>query len=186
MVKKKSVLISMADTLPKSSNSKTSGANKTGIAIVIAIMAVAISVGGLVFSGIIPMSETPVQQEPTTPMSPMQEPTTPMSPMQSSSYTPSAADLTDQLQFKISNGDVKSMLANDLDATLVITIDTYDDGELFIGLDDQFVAPFNDGTYFVIVDGEEFNGYEQAGTELYIPFEFGTEKIEITGSYILS
>ena len=35
----------MADTLPKSSNSKTSGANKTGIAIVIAIMAVAISVG---------------------------------------------------------------------------------------------------------------------------------------------
>ena len=136
----------------------------------------AISVGGLAFTGMIPMPETPTQQEPTTPLS----------PMQSSSYTPSAADLTDQLQFKISNGDVKSMLANDLDATLVITIDTYDDGELFIGLDDQFVAPFNDGTYFVIVDGEEFNGYEQAGTELYIPFELGIEKIEIVGSYVLS
>ena len=166
----------MADTLPKGINSKTSSANKTGITIVIVIMAVAISVGGLAFTGMIPMPETPTQQEPTTPLS----------PMQSSSYTPSAADLTDQLQFKISNGDVKSMLANDLDATLVITIDTYDDGELFIGLDDQFVAPFNDGTYFVIVDGEEFNGYEQAGTELYIPFEFGTEKIEIAGSYVLS
>ena len=166
----------MADTLPKGFNSKTSGANKTGIAIVIGIMAVAISVGGLVFSGMIPMPETPEVQ---------QEPTTPLSPMQSSSYTPSAADLTDQLQFKISNGDVKSMLANELDDTLVITIDTYDDGELFIGLDDQFMAPFNDGTYFVIVDGEEFNGYEQAGTELYIPFEFGTEKIEIVGSYVL-
>ena len=166
----------MADTLPKGINSKTSSANKTGIAIVIVIMAAAISVGGLAFTGMIPMPETPTQQEPTTPLS----------PMQSSSYTPSAADLTDQLQFKISNGDVKSMLANDLDATLVITIDTYDDGELFIGLDDQFVAPFNDGTYFVIVDGEEFNGYEQAGTELYIPFEFGTEKIEIAGSYIFS
>ena len=169
----------MADTLPKSSNSKTSGANKTGIAIVIAIMAVAISVGGLVFSGIIPMSETPVQQEPTTPQSPMQSSVL-------GSHSISALDLIDQLQFKISNGDVKSMLANELDDTLVITIDTYDDGELFIGLDDQFIAPFNGGTYFVIVDGEEFNGYEQAGTELYIPFEFGTEKIEIVGSYILS
>ena len=77
------------------------------------------------------------------------------------------------------------MLANELDDTLVITIDTYDDGELFIGLDDQFIGPFNDGTYFVIVDNEEFNDYEQAGAELYIPFEFGTEKIEIAGSYIL-
>ena len=185
MVKKKSVLISMADTLPKSSNSKTSGANKTGIAIVIAIMAVSVSVGGLVFSGIIPiseiipMSEIQVQQEPTTPPSPMQG-----SVLESHSIP--ALDLTDQLQFKISNGDVKSMLANELDDTLVITIDTYGDGELFIGLDDQFIAPFNDGTYFVIVDGEEFNGYEQAGTELYIPFELGTEKIEIVGSYILS
>jgi len=167
----------MADTLPKGINSKTSSANKTGIAIVIVIMAVAVSVGGLAFTGMIPMPETPeVQQEPTTPLSPMQSPTAPIS----------ALDLIDQLQFKISNGDVKSMLANELDNTLVITVDTYDDGELFIGLDDQFMAPFNDGTYFVIVDGEEFNGYEQAGTELYIPFEFGTEKIEIAGSYVLS
>ena len=167
----------MADTLPKGINSKTSSANKTGIAIVIVIMAAAISVGGLAFTGMIPMPETPeVQQEPTTPLSPMQSPTAPIS----------ALDLIDQLQFKISNGDVKSMLANELDNTLVITVNTYDDGELFIGLDDQFMAPFNDGTYFVIVDGEEFNGYEQAGTELYIPFEFGTEKIEIAGSYILS
>ena len=167
----------MADTLPKGINSKTSSANKTGIAIVIVIMAVAISVGGLAFTGMISMPETPeVQQEPTTPFSPMQSPTAPIS----------ALDLIDQLQFKISNGDVKSMLANELDNTLVITVDTYDDGELFIGLDDQFMAPFNDGTYFVIVDGEEFNGYEQAGTELYIPFELGTEKIEIVGSYILS
>ena len=167
----------MADTLPKGFNSKTSSANKTGIIIVIGIMAVAVSVGGLTLTGMIPVFETPVQQEPTTPLSPMQ------SFMNSSPI--SALDLIDQLQFKITNGDVKSMLANELDDTLVITIDTYDDGELFIGLDDQFMAPFNDGTYFVIVDGEEFNGYEQAGTELYIPFEFGTEKIEIAGSYIL-
>ena len=148
----------MANILQKGFNSKTSSANKTGIIIVIGIMAVAVSVGGLTLTGMIPVFETPVQQEPTTPLSPMQS---------FMNFSPiSALDLIDQLQFKISNGDVKSMLANELDNTLVITVDTYDDGELFIGLDDQFMAPFNDGTYFVIVDGEEFNDYEQAGTEL--------------------
>ena len=90
----------MADTLPKSFNSKTSSSNKTGIAIVIGIMVVVVSIGGLAYTGIIPVFETPVQQEPTTPLSPMQSSTSPIS----------ALDLIDQLQFKISNGDVKSML----------------------------------------------------------------------------
>ena len=39
-----------------------------------------------------------------------------------------------------------------------------------------------------IIDLYHFGGGhkdEQAGAELYIPFEFGTEKIEIAGSYIL-
>ena len=63
----------MADTLPKSFNSKTSSANKTGIIIVIGIMVVAVSVGGLSpYWNDTSMPETPVQQEPTTPLSPMQ------------------------------------------------------------------------------------------------------------------
>jgi hypothetical protein len=127
--------------------------------------------------------------EPSTPVI-QQEYDAPLSPVKSSSepasYASSAGDLYGYLEFKISNGDVKSMTANDNNTSLVIAIDTYDDGELRVDLDEQFIGSLNDGTYFVIVDNEEFNDYEQAGTELYIPFEFGTEKIEIIGSYVLS
>ena len=177
-------------TLPKDFKENKSSANKAGIAISVGIVAVVLAISGLLLTDNFPMSETPeVQMEPSTPVM-QQEYDAPLSPVKSlsepASYASSAGDLYGYIEFKISNGDVKSMLANELDNTLVITVDTYDDGELFIGLDDQFMAPFNDGTYFVIVDGEEFNGYEQAGTELYIPFEFGTEKIEIAGSYVLS
>ena len=177
-------------TLPKDFKENKNSANKAGIAISVGILAVVLAISGLLLTDNFPMSETPeVQMEPSTPVM-QQEYDAPLSPVKSSSqpasYASSAGDLYGYLEFKISNGDVKSMLANELDNTLVITVDTYDDGELFIGLDDQFMAPFNDGTYFVIVDGEEFNDYEQAGTELYIPFEFGTEKIEIIGSYVLS
>ena len=177
-------------TLPKDFKENKTSANKAGIAISVGIVAVVLAISGLLLTDNFPMSETPeVQMEPSTPVM-QQEYDAPLSPVKSSSqpasYASSAGDLYGYIEFKISNGDVKSMLANELDNTLVITVDTYDDGELFIGLDDQFMAPFNDGTYFVIVDGEEFNGYEQAGTELYIPFEFGTEKIEIIGSYVLS
>jgi len=177
-------------TLPKDFKSNKTSANKAGIAISVGIVAVVLAVSGLFLTGNLPMSETPeVQMEPSTPVM-QQEYDAPLQPAKSSSqpasYASSAGDLYGYLEFQISNGDVKSMLANEIDDTLVITIDTYGDGELFIALDDQIMAPFNDGTYFVIVDGEEFDDYDQAGADLYIPFEFGTEKIEVIGSYILS
>ena len=181
--------------LPKGFKSNQVSANKTssnkaGIVITVGILAVTLAASGLFLAGDFPMSETPESQmEPSTPVM-QQEYDAPLSPVKSlsqpASYASSAGDLYGYLEFKISNGDVKSMTANELDDTLVITIDTYDDGELYVDLDDQFIGSFYDGTYFVIVDNEEFNDYVQAGTELYIPFEFGTEKIEIVGSYILS
>ena len=177
-------------TLPKDFKENKTSANKAGIAISVGIVAVVLAISGLLLTDNFPMSETPeVQMEPNMPVI-QQEYDAPLSPVKSSSqpasYASSAGDLYGYLEFKISNGDVKSMTANELDDTLVITIDTYGDGELYVDLDDQFIGSFYDGTYFVIVDNEEFNDYVQAGTELYIPFEFGTEKIEVVGSYILS
>ena len=139
-------------TLPKDFKSNNTGANKAGIAISVGIVAVALAVSGLYLTGNFPMSETPENQmEPSMPVM-QQEYDAPLSPVKSSSqpasYASSAGDLYGYLEFKISNGDVKSMLANELDSTLVITIDTYDDGELFVSLDDQFIGPFNDGIYF--------------------------------------
>ena len=177
-------------TLPKDFKENKTSANKAGIAISVGIVAVVLAVSGLLLTDNFPMSETPeVQMEPNMPVM-QQEYDAPLSPAKSSSqpasYASSADDLYGYLEFKISNGDVKSMTADEDDKSLVIAIDTYDDGELYVDLDDQFIGSFNDGTYFVIVDNEEFNDYVQVGTELYIPFELGTEKIEIFGSYILS
>ena len=38
-------------------------------------------------------------------------------------------------------------------------------------------------TFFIIVGGEEWTDYEQAGNDLFISFPAGTESIEIIGSY---
>ena len=162
----------------KTTQSKKGGADKTGLAIVIGMIAIGVIVAGLGATGVIPIFEG--MQEQMTSSYTMQ------SSMATGSYAPSVGDLYGYLEFHISHGDVKSMIANDRTNTLVIAIYTYDDGELVVDLDPQYIGSFSDGTYFVIVDNEEFNDYEQAGTELYIPFELGTEKIEIVGSYILS
>ena len=163
----------------KTIQSKKGGSDKTGLAVVIGIIAIGVIVAGLVVTGIIPIFED-VQEQPSIPSYQMQ------SSMTTASYAPSEGDLYGYLEFQISHGDVKSMIGDVVTDTLVITIDTYDDGELVVDLDSQYIGSFEDGTYFVIVDNEEFNDYEQAGTQLYIPFELGTEKIEIVGSYILS
>ena len=170
----------------KTTQSKKGGSDKTGLAIVIGMISIGVVIAGLSAAGVLPIFEDMQEQVTSSPV--MQEkPSMPSYPMQSSvatgSYAPSAGDLYGSLEFHISHGDVKSMIGDDRTDTLVITINTYGNGELVVDLDPQFIGSFADGTYFVIVDNEEFSDYEQAGTELYIPFELGTEKIEIVGSY---
>ena len=181
----------------KTTQSKKGGADKTGLTIVIGMIAVSVIFAGLAYSGVIPVFENMQEQPASAPESApesapvMQEkPSMPSYEMQTSvatgSYVSTPGDLYSYLEFQISHGDVISIIGYDRTDTLVITINTYDDGELVIDLDPQYMGSFNDGKYFVIVDNEEFNDYEQAGTVLYIPFELGAEKIEIVGSYILS
>ena len=174
----------------KTTQTKKGGADKTGLAIVIGMIAIGVIVAGLGATGVIPIFDGMMPEQTTSAPVMQEKPSTSSYTMQSSvatgSYAPSIGDFYGYLEFHISHGDVKSMIGDDRTDTLVISIYTYDDGELVVDLDPQFIGSFADGTYFVIVDNEEFNDYEQAGTELYIPFELGTEKIEIVGSYILS
>ena len=91
-------------------------------------------------------------------------------------------DMTDLLHWNISGGDVLSMHVNEDNASLVIDMTSYNDGELFVALDETYIGS-DDGTFFVLVGGEESNDYEQAGNDLFISFPAGTESIEIVGSY---
>ena len=93
-----------------------------------------------------------------------------------------AGDMTDLLHWNISGGDVLSMHVDEDNASLVIDMTSYNDGELFVALDETYIGS-DDGTFFVIVGGEESNDYEQAGNDLFISFPAGTESIEIVGSY---
>jgi len=93
-------------------------------------------------------------------------------------------DFTDTLIYSVSSGSVSSITSNSDDATLVVAIDTSDDGELSINLDNDNITAFDDGSYFVLVNNEEVE-FSQDGNDLTIPYEAGTEKIEIVASAVV-
>ena len=126
-----------------------------------------------------------VQEKPSAPVV-QQAPSVPYMPMKSSgSYAPSDGNLIDQLDWSISTGDVMSMHLDKGSSSLVIQTITADDGELFVGLNADYIGS-DDGTFFILVDNQEHEDYEQAGMDLYIDLPAGAETVEIFGSYIIS
>ena len=107
-------------------------------------------------------------------------------PMKSTpSYTPAGSDMIDQLDWSISEGDVKSMHIDKSSSALIIKTSTMDDGELFVGLNADYIGS-DDGTFFILVDNQEHEDYEQAGMDLYIELPAGAETVEIIGTYVVS
>ena len=169
--------------------------DKAGIGITIGVLAavmvigVSSTLGVSIFDGLVEMEEKPstpvIQEKPSTPVI-QKASSVPTVNVKSgnASYISSAGDVIDHLDFKISEGDVKSMHLDKYNSSLVINFKSTEDGELFVALDEGYIGSDN-GTFFVIVGGEESNDYEQAGSDLFISFPAGTEKIEIFGSYVL-
>jgi len=172
-----------------SSAPKKRGADKLGISIVIGITAVALLLG-IGFTGVIPMDlGLPSVMQPATTAPVVQQaspsPSSAYVPMKSTpSYTPASNDLIDQLDWSISAGDVVGMYLYKSSSSLVVHTMTTDDGELFVGLNADFIGS-DDGTFFVLVDNQEHENYEQAGMDLYINLPAGAETVEIIGSYAI-
>ncbi len=103
----------------------------------------------------------------------------------SPSYAQSDGNLIDQLDWAISTGDVSGMYIDKSSSSLIIYTSTTDNGELFVGLNADYIGS-DDGTFFIIVDNQEHGDFEQAGMDLYIDIPAGTETVEIIGSYTLS
>jgi len=76
-------------------------------------------------------------------------------------------------------------LANGKNSTLEIYLDPAEDGVLTITLDEEIIKPFDNGDFFVFVDGEEIQNFVQDGNTLIIPCKVGDEKIEIVGSWAI-
>jgi len=94
-------------------------------------------------------------------------------------------DLSDQFTTTLTSGVIHHIGGNTDDATLLVHLfGADDDGELKITLNSDIITPFDDGSYFVLVDSEEAK-FEQMGNTLHIEYSAGAEKIEIVGSHVV-
>jgi len=94
-------------------------------------------------------------------------------------------DLSDQFTATTTSGVIHHIGANSDDDTLLVHLfGADDDGELKITLNSDIITPFDDGSYFVLINSEEVE-FEQMGNTLHISYAAGTEKIEIVGSHVV-
>jgi len=94
-------------------------------------------------------------------------------------------DISDQFVATVTSGVIHHIGANSDDDTLLVHLfGADDDGELKITLNEDIITPFDDGSYFVLINSEEVE-FEQMGRTLHIDYEAGTEKIEIVGSHVV-
>jgi len=94
-------------------------------------------------------------------------------------------DISDQFVATVTSGVIHHIGANSDDDTLLVHLfGADDDGELKITLNEDIITPFDDGSYFVLINSEEVE-FEQMGRTLHIDYDAGTEKIEIVGSHVV-
>jgi len=96
-----------------------------------------------------------------------------------------AADLTNELNYNISGASVESITSTSDDSLLITIHDAEDGSELTITLPDDIITPFNDGSFFVLVNGEESDDAEQNGNSITIPFDADATEIEIVGTHVV-
>ena len=94
-------------------------------------------------------------------------------------------DISDQFVATVTSGVIHHIGANSDDDTLLVHLfGADDDGELKITLNKDIITPFDDGSYFVLVENEEVD-FEQMGRTLHIEYGAGAETIEIVGSHVV-
>ena len=90
-----------------------------------------------------------------------------------------------QINYTIDGAVITSFFANGDENSIVLYIEATDDGILNISLHEDIIKPFDDGTYFVTVNSEESQDFEQTVNQLSIPFNADTEKITIFGGWAI-
>ena len=98
---------------------------------------------------------------------------------------PEELDLGQMIYTEVTNGEVTSVIAKTAENSLVISLETTEDGMLSFTTSDFLIKPFDDGNFFVLVDGEEIGSATYENKILTIPYIAQTEKIEVYGSYVI-
>ena len=101
-------------------------------------------------------------------------------------YEAEVLDLANEVDYSISGGNVDGVTANVNGNSLVVSIhDAEDGGELTITLPSDVITPFNDGTFFVLVNDEESDDASQDGNTITVPFDADATTIEIIGTHVV-
>ena len=159
------------------------GVDKFGAAFAVAFMAAMLGIMGSMSSddSFLENSEQDASVPTQTYSPPVQqaapEPTTP-EPVVS---PPERESLTGFLKYTIRGGVVDSISNNTDENSVTVLLDNNQDGELTITMTKDAITAFDDGTYFVTIDGEETHDFVQNGQRLTIEFMAGAEEIMIFG-----
>jgi len=98
---------------------------------------------------------------------------------------PEEIDLSNTVATEITTGQVTSIIAKTAENSIVISLETAEDGVLSVTTSDFLIRPFNDGGFLVVADGEKLHSVKYENKILTIPYTAQTEKIEVYGSYVI-
>ena len=105
----------------------------------------------------------------------------------SESYSESLTLEDYELEYELTGAKIIQIMPDFEMKSLIIQIETYSDGELRITLPKDVIDTDEEG-FFVLVDGVETNHEATSNIENWsfiIPFSYGSEEIEIIGTYVI-
>ena len=157
-------------------------ADKFGVIFTVAFVAAMIAI----MAGALQPDSTPAAPSVAAPAqtySPPPPPPSSPAPAEAPSMAPQAApqsSSSENLKYTIRGGIVETVSPDEHHNAVKIIMDSRLDGQLTITLTGDAVTPFDDGTYFVTVDGEEVD-FVQVGKRLTIDFLANAEEVMIYG-----
>jgi plastocyanin len=151
------------------------GVDKFGVIFTIAFVAAMIVIMGTALQ----VDNAPAAPSVVAPAQTYSPPPTPTPPPVETQAAPQTSS-SDNLKYIIRGGIVDSISQDEHHNAVKIIMDSRLDGQLTITLTSDSVTPFDDGTYFVTVDGEEVD-FTQVGKKLTIDFMANSQKIMIFG-----
>ena len=98
---------------------------------------------------------------------------------------PEELDLSSTVMTELTSGEITGIIAKTDDKSIVISLETDDSGILSMTTSDFLIRPFNDGSFFVLVNGEQIENVKFENKILSIPYTSEAETIEVYGSYVV-
>ena len=98
---------------------------------------------------------------------------------------PEEIDITTLVKAQMTNGQITRIIADTTETAIVVELETTSDGLLSITTSEFLIRPFSDGSFFVLIDGEEVQQVSLENKILTIHYPAGAEKVEVYGSYVV-